>query len=308
MKVLTGKQRGKRIRQSWQLYIMILLPLTHLLIFAYYPLYGLNIAFKNYTVGSMGDAEWVGFANFTRFFSAFNFWEILGNTFFLAVYSLIIGFPVPIMLALGLNAVQNKYFRKTVQMLTYAPYFISTVVLVGIMMQIFAPRIGLIDQIGMALGNPSRNIMADPNAFYSLYVWSGIWQSAGYSSIIYIAALASVPPELHEAALIDGASRWKRIVHIDLPEIMPTAMTLLIISVGNMVSSISFEKAFLLQNQLNLSKSEVLGTFIYKQGLASVIPDYGYGAAIGIFQSLIGICLILMANAIVKRVNQQNIW
>lgn len=294
-----------RVRQNWQLYTLLALPVLYLLIFQYWPMYGAQIAFRNFNaVGGITGSPWVGLQHFQRFINSYDFVRTLRNTLVISLYSLIVGFPFPIMLALGLNYVGRAWFRKTVQLVTYAPYFISTVVMAGIVLQFLQPNAGLINQILGVFGFPQRNFMAEPELFAHIYVWSGLWQTIGFSAIIYLAALTSVDPTLHEAAIVDGASKLQRMRHIDLPEIMPLAIVLLILSLGGILST-GFEKILLLQNPLNIRTSEVIDTYVYRIGLASVVPNYSYAAAIGLFKSLVGLVLVLLVDRFAKRMGQQ---
>ncbi len=292
------------MRRSWQLYALIALPLLYLLVFAYWPMYGVQIAFRDFNPGQgITGSPWVGLKHFERFISSYDFARTLQNTLVLSLYGLVVGFPFPIMLALGLNYVNRHWFQKSVQMVTYAPYFISTVVMVGIILQLLAPNTGLVNHILRALGFQQVNFMARPELFAHIYVWSGIWQGIGFSAVIYLAALSGVDPTLHEAAIIDGASKLQRMRHIDLPEIMPLATVLLILSMGGILST-GFEKILLLQNPLNLRVSEVIDTYVYRVGLASAVPNYSYAAAVGLFKSVIGLILVLAVDRFAKRVGQ----
>lgn len=298
----------RNLFERWQLYVLMLLPLTYLIIFRYVPMYGAIIAFKNYvpTKGVWG-SDWVGFKYFIRFFHSYEFVQIMKNTLYISFYSLIAGFPFPIILALCLNNVKAKFFKKTVQMITYAPHFISVVVMVGIIMQLLDPRVGLISSILKVLGLPAHNFMAEPGWFSHIFVWSGIWQNVGFSCIIYLAALAAIDPSLHEAAVMDGASKLKRMRHIDLPGILPVAVILLIMDAGR-VLDIGFEKILLMQNPLNLSSSEVIDTYVYKVGLASTAINYSYSASIGLFKSVINLFLLLLVNRLAKKLGQTGLW
>jgi multiple sugar transport system permease protein/putative aldouronate transport system permease protein len=282
--------------------------LLYIIVFNYIPIYGAQIAFKNFriTEGIWG-SPWVGFEHFKRFFNSYEFERLIGNTLALSIYSLLAGFPFPIILALLLNYVNNERFKKTVQMVTYAPNFISTVVLVGMIMQFLSPQIGIVNNILEALGMERIHFMAKPEYFRHIYVWSGVWQTTGFSSIIYIAALAAIDPQLHEAAIVDGATKVQRIWHIDLPGIMPTAIILLILNSGNILR-VGFEKALLMQTPLNLRTAEVIDTYVYKIGLASPTVNYSYPAAIGLFQSVIGFILLVLVNNIAKRVSETSLW
>ncbi|MDR1536402.1 MAG: ABC transporter permease subunit [Clostridiales bacterium] len=299
------------ITSRWQLYLFLLLPLAYLILFAYVPMAGLQIAFKKYSsalgMGIWG-SPWVGFSQFTKFFSSYMFKRVLTNTVSVSLYALLAGFPIPILFALSLNSIQRRRYKKTVQMVAYMPYFISTVVLVGMLMQMINPRIGIFGVAYTAMtGKDAPNLIGLPDAFRHLYVWSGIWQSVGWSSIIYLAALSGIDTELHEAAQIDGASRFQRVLHIDFPGIVPTAIILLILNSGQ-IMNVGFEKAFLMQNTLNLRSSEVISTYVYKVGLASGIQDFSYATAIGLFNSLINFSIIIFVNQIAKRTVGEGLW
>lgn len=298
----------QRIRRHWQLYVLLAPPILYLLVFHYWPMYGVQIAFRDFNaVLGISGSPWVGWKHFTRFVSAYDFWRTLQNTLVLSLYSLAANFPFPIMLALGVNYVARRWFQKTVQMVTYAPYFISTVVMVGIILQLLAPNTGLVNHILKALGMAQVNFMAKPELFPHIYVWSGVWQGVGFASIIYLAALSSVDPTLHEAASIDGASKLQRMWHIDLPEIMPLAIILTILGLGGILST-GFEKILLMQNPLNLRTSEVIDTYVYRVGLASLVPNYSYAAAVGLFKSVVGLILVVLVNQIARRYGPASIW
>ncbi|WP_079410110.1 ABC transporter permease [Paenibacillus ferrarius] len=298
----------KNASSHWQLYLFMLLPIIYLLIFKYVPMYGALIAFKNYlpTKGVWG-SEWVGLKHFDRFFHSYEFVRIMKNTILLSIYSLFAGFPFPIILALSLNYVNARFFKKTVQMITYAPHFISVVVMVGIILQMMDPRVGLVQTIMKYFGLPTINFMGIPEWFSHVFVWSGIWQNVGFSCIIYLAALAAVDPSLHEAAVVDGANKVQRMWHVDLPGIMPVAVILLIMNTGH-VLDIGFEKVLLMQNPLNMSSSEVIDTFVYKVGLASTAINYSYSSAIGLFKSVINLVLLVLVNRIARKLGQTSLW
>lgn len=295
-------RRMTRILQSWQLYAMLLFPLIYLFIFCYYPMLGSQIAFRDYTarLGIWG-SKWVGLKHFIKFIESYQFWPIIKNTLFLSAYSIIASVPIPIILALSLNAVRGVYYKKTLQLFTYLPNFISTVVMVGILKQILHPQIGLIAALGGALGFAVKDPFASAAVFPNLYVWGRVWQQTGWSSIIYFAALSAVDPAQHEAAIVDGANRFQRILYVDIPVIIPTAVINLILSMGR-VMSIGFERIFLMQTDLNISASEIISTYVYKVGLTG-IPDYSYSTAINLFNSAINLVLILLANKIGKKVS-----
>lgn len=305
---LSKNTAAKQIIKNWQLYLLIALPIAYIIIFNYIPMYGAQIAFKNFNpVIGIWKSPWVGLENFRRFFHSYEFSRLMWNTILLSVYSLLAGFPFPIILALMLNYVNNERFKKTVQMVTYAPNFISTVVMVGMILQFLSPQTGIINNLLEKLGMERINFMAKPEYFRHIYVWSGIWQTTGFGSIIYIAALAAIDPQLHEAAIVDGATKWQRIWNIDIPGIMPTAIILLILNTGNILN-VGFEKVLLMQTPLNLRTSEVIGTYVYKIGLASQVANYSYPAAIGLFQSLVGFVLLVIVNNIAKRIGETSLW
>jgi putative aldouronate transport system permease protein len=293
---------------NWELYLMALIPVVWLVVFMYVPMYGNVLAFKTFNAakGILG-SDWVGWANFERFFRSYNFREILWNTFYLNAYDLVVGFPIPIILALILNYAPSQGFKKTVQMVTYAPHFISTVVMVGIIFKLFADRIGLINLGLRALGLPEAGFLADPAWFSHVYVWTGIWQNMGWGTIIYLAALSAVDPQLHESARVDGATIWQRIWHIDIPGILPVIVILLILRSGQILN-IGFEKIFLMQNTVNISASEVIDTFVYKVGLASRNPNFAYATAIGLFKNAIAFVLLVVVNRIARRTSETSLW
>jgi multiple sugar transport system permease protein/putative aldouronate transport system permease protein len=298
----------KQMKKSWQLYALLALPVIYVLVFKYYPMYGAQIAFKDY-IASKGVAgsEWVGMKHFIRFFNSYEFGKLMKNTLIISLYSLLAGIPFPIILALSLNYVKNQLFKKSVQMITYAPHFISVVVMVGIVMELLDPRNGLVNMLLGQLGIEPINFMAKPEYFSSIYVWSGIWQNVGFSCIIYLAALAGVDPAQHEAAVIDGASKLQRMLHIDLPSIMPVMIILLILNTGHILD-LGFEKVLLLQNPLNVRTSEVIDTFVYKVGLASQAMNYSYSTAINLFKSVIGLILLILVNQMAKKAKQESLW
>lgn len=298
----------KMIRGKYQLFLFILIPLIWLFVFKYLPLAGLQIAFRKYELRSLiSESKWVGIKYFTRFFSSYEFERVIKNTLMTSLYSLAASFPIPIILALCLNSVEAIRFKKFVQTLTYIPHFISTVVLVGMIIQFLNPRIGLYGIIYFRLtGSFPEDILGNSKAFYHLYVWSGIWQNMGWSSIVYMAALSSVDAQLHEAAQIDGASRFQRCCHVDLPSILPTATILLIMNSGSILS-VGFEKAYLMQNSLNLETSEVISTYVYKVSIVNG-TDFSYGTAIGLFNSLINLAVLSLVNYFAKRINETSLW
>ncbi|MDL2232442.1 ABC transporter permease subunit [Ruminococcaceae bacterium OttesenSCG-928-L11] len=299
----------KEYLNNWQLYVLLLLPLIWLIIFCYYPMLGTQIAFKKFKLSQgIWGSPWVGLDNFQRFFHSYQFTRVLKNTLTLSFYNLLAGFPLPIILALALNVVRNQFYKKFVQMVTYIPHFISVLVIVGMLIQIFNPRIGLYGVIVQRLtGEAAPDLLGNPKAFPHLYVWSGAWQTLGWSSIIYLSALSAVDPELHEAAKVDGASRFKRLLVLDLPTVIPTATILLILNVGR-IMSIGFEKVYLMQNDLNLSASEIISTYVYKVALGPQGGDFSLGAAIGLFNSVINLILIVVVNKVSNKVSGSGLW
>lgn len=285
---------------------MILPIVAYYIIFAYVPMYGVTLAFKDYIIkkGILG-SPWVGFEHFLRFFRAYNFKQLLTNTLGISVYSLLVGFPIPIIFALMLNYLNRPLLKKIVQMVSYAPYFISTVVICGMLNIFMAPDTGVFNHILNFFGLDSVNFLAKPEWFKSIYVWSGVWQGMGWSSIIYISALAGVNYELHEAAILDGATKFHRMIHVDLPSIKSTIIMLLILQVGSLMN-VGFEKVYLLQNSLNKSAASVISTYTYEVGLIN--SDYSYSTAVGLFNSVINIILIVMANQLSKKVADESLF
>ncbi|MFV0342857.1 MAG: ABC transporter permease [Anaerocolumna sp.] len=302
------KSIWKRMQKRWQLYLLLLIPIVYIIIFNYIPMAGLVIAFKKYdfSKGIFG-SPWVGLDNFVKFVSSYKFELVLKNTLTISLYSLLT-FPIAIIFALFLNALPSKRYQKTIQITTYIPHFISTVVMVGLIFQLLNNRTGMFGSLySFFTGNSAPNILADGESFKHLYVWSGVWQGTGYSSIIYIAALAGVDPSLHEAGRIDGASRFQLLRYIDFPSIVPTISIMLILAVGN-IMNIGFEKVLLMQNSLNMNYSEIISTYVYKVGLASGISDFSLSTAISMFNSVINFILLLVANTISKKISGNKIF
>lgn len=300
------KKPKKKILQNWQLYIFILPAFLYFFIFHYIPMYGVQIAFKDF-IPSLGiwGSEWVGFEHFTRFFSSYYFWDLIKNTLGISVYELIVGFPLPIILALALNEAKDGLYKRTVQTVTYAPHFISVVVMAGMIIAFLAPATGIINHAIELVGFEPIAFMSDPAWFKSVYVLSGVWQSTGWGTIIYLAALAGVDPQHHEAAIVDGASRLQRIWHINIPAIIPTIAILLIMNVGN-IMAMGFEKILLLQNPLNLESSNVIATFVYQAGLLDA--QYSFAAAVGLFNAVINAILLVTVNYVAKKTSETSLW
>ncbi|GIN72557.1 sugar ABC transporter permease [Bacillus sp. J14TS2] len=308
-KIVMPGSRFSRIRKnflkSWQLYTFLLPALTFFVIFHYIPMYGVQIAFKDFfaTMGING-SPWVGFEHFERFFNSYYFWRLLKNTLIISLYQLCL-FPLPIVFALMLNELRNGAFKKWTQTLTYAPHFISVVVVVGMIIAFLDPTTGIVNILIEKLGGNSVQFLTSPDWFRHIYVWSGEWQGLGWGSIIYLAALAGVNPELLEAAKVDGATRFQRILHINIPAILPTIVILFILNIGKFMS-VGFEKVLLLQNSLNSETSDIIQTFVYETGLLE--GQYSFAAAVGLFDSVINIILLVTVNQIAKKVSDNSLW
>lgn len=295
------------MKQNWLLYVFLLPGLVYIITFCYAPMYGIQIAFKNYryTKGIWG-SQWVGMKWFQTFFEAPRFWQILKNTLNLSLYSLVVGFPLPIALALVLNNVKSLKLKKFAQTITYMPHFISTVTLVGMMSIFFSPNSGIVNiLLSLVGGSGDVYFMGTASYFPHLYVWSDIWQGMGWGSIIYMAALSGVDQELHEAAMIDGANMAKRVWYIDLPAIAPTMVIMLILRCGS-IMSVGYEKVYLMQNSLNLSTSEVIATYTYKLGL--IQQEFSYAAAIGLFNNVINFAILILVNKMADKVSGASLW
>ncbi len=301
----TQPELSKRIRKSIPYYVLVALPLIYLLLFKYYPMLGVQIAFRDFKVrGGIWGSPWVGLDHFAEFFESPTSWTIILNTLKLSVYSLLAGFPIPIVLAIFLNESRSAKFRKFTQMITYMPYFISTVVLVSMIIQFTDISTGFINQIIKALGGEAKNFMGTVTYFRHLYVWTGVWQTMGYSAIVYLAALTGVPVELYEAAKVDGASKLRRIISIDIPYIAPTIITLFILNTGSILS-VGFEKVYLMQNSINTPVSEVISTYVYKIGVLQF--NYSYSTAVGLFNSVVNLIMILFVNTVSDRVGKVSV-
>jgi putative aldouronate transport system permease protein len=294
----------KSFRRHWQLYLVMVPGLLYFLIFKYVPMASAVIAFKDYNVvqGVWG-SPWVGFKYFELFFNNPVFWTLIKNTLGLSLYALVVGFPIPIILAVCLNEIRDGFFKRFTQLVTYAPYFISTVILVSMTMLILSPRLGAVNLGLQALGQQPINFLGIPSLFPSIYVWSGVWQFSGYAAVVYLAALSGIDPQLREAARIDGASRFQIIRNVDLPGIMPVILIILILNVGNLLA-VGFEKVFLLQNPLNLATSEVISTYVYKIGLLNA--NFSFATAVGLFNSVVNMILLVTVNGIAKRVSDSD--
>jgi len=294
------------MKRNYVLYLFLLPTVAYIFIFHYLPMYGVQIAFKDFLAskGIMG-SPWVGFKYFERFLLSPDFGQIIWNTLGISLYSLIVGFPIPIVLALMLNYASNARFKKLVQTVSYAPFFISTVVMTGIIVMLLSPRTGILNVIINSLGGESVYFLAKPEYFKTIYVLTGIWQHTGWASIIYIAALAGVGMEFHEAAIVDGASKLQRIWYIDIPSILPTAIILFILQVGQLMD-VGFEKTFLLQNPMNIQSSEVISTYVYKVGLLDI--QYSFSAAVGLFNNAINFVLLILVNRLSRKYTETSLW
>ncbi len=299
---LTVGERIKRyMSHNWQLWVMLLPAIIYIFIFCYIPMYGVQLAFReyNYSTGLLG-GKFVGLKYFNQYFTSNMFWPTLRNTFVLAATSIIVGFPIPIILALVINQLRNQKWRKFVQTVVYIPYFISVVVMVSMINIMFSNTSGVIGNFLKAihLVGANVNIVGDAGAFVPLYVLTGVWQSMGWNSIIFIAALSSVDTQLYDAARVDGANRWQTMINIDLPALVPTIMILLILNMGNILN-VGFDKVFLMQNSLNLGVSQVISTYVYTVGIKS--SQFSFGTAVGLFNTLVNFVCLIIANILSKK-------
>lgn len=288
------------------LYIFALPAILYLAVFNYAPLFGLQIAFRDFrpALGVWG-SKWVGLQYFDKFFSSYSFWTLLKNTLTLSVYQLIVCFPFPIILALVLNYCPSLRLKKVTQTITYVPHFLSVVVLVGIMFIFFSPGTGVVNNLIRSCGGQPIDFLGSANLFPHMFVWSACWQNVGWSSIIYMSALAGVSQEVHEAAIVDGATKLQRIRHVDLPALLPTIITLLILNSGQ-IMSVGYEKVYLLQSAGNLTTSEIISTYVYKIGIQGA--QYSYATAIGLFNNVVNLIIILVVNKISDRLTGAGLW
>ncbi|WP_409342673.1 ABC transporter permease [Paenibacillus sp. MBLB4367] len=296
----------KRIVRNYDLYLLFLPTLAYFIIFHYAPMYGLQIAFKNFNpIKGITGSPWVGFDNFERFFESYQLVTIIKNTLGISIYELLVSFPAPIILALMINQLTSERFKRFVQTITYAPHFISTVVVVGMVYLLLSPKTGAVNSFLGLFGIEPIFFMGSAEWFKTVFVFSGVWQSVGWGTIIYLAALTAVNPDLHEAATVDGATKLQRVIHIDIPSILPTVIIMLIMNMGHMMS-VGFEKVYLMQNQLNVDSSETIQTYVYKAGL--VQAQYSYASAIGLFNTVINFILLISVNKIAKSLKQTSLW
>ncbi|MDR6879369.1 putative aldouronate transport system permease protein [Bacillus sp. 3255] len=293
------------LRRNKLLYLMVLPVIAYYVIFDYGPMYGLQIAFKDFSPGAgIWGSPWVGFDHFIEFFQSYYFWRIIRNTLLINVYELIFGFPAPIILALLLNELRKQAFKRIVQTITYLPHFISVVVIVGMLVD-FLARDGVVNQLLSLLNVTSKSYLSEPEWFRFIYISSGIWQQVGWGSIIYLAALSAIDPSLYEAAKVDGASRWKQVIHISIPGIMPTIIILFILKMGSMMS-VGSEKILLMYNPLTYDTADVISTFVYRKGILEA--SYSYTTAVGLFNAVIAFTLLIISNNLSKRVSETKLW
>ncbi len=295
----------RQVKQNWILYLMMIPVLVYFIVYCYVPMYGITLAFKkwNSKLGIIG-SQWIGLTHFKRFFSGYNFKNLLGNTLGISLYNVVVSFPLPIILALLLHYLEIKPLKKVVQMVSYAPHFLSTVIIASILI-LFCDTNGFFNVIAGFFGAEPVNLLAKPELFKHIYVWSDVWASVGWGAIIYIAALSGVDQQMHEAAIVDGANKLQRMLKVDLPTITPTIVMMLILKMGS-VMSLGFEKAFLLQNDLNLRSSQIIATYVYELGL--IKADYAFSTAVGLFNNVINAILVVSANAFSKKVLKESLW
>lgn len=294
------------IKGVWQLYLLALIPVAFVLIFAYLPMGGVLIAFKDFSIrkGIMG-SPWAGFKYFEQLFNTPIFFDIVKNTIVISLYSIVVGFPFPIILALAFNEMHNQKLKKVMQTITFAPYFISTVVVVSIIMQVFSYRYGVVNETIKLFGNKAVDFIGSSDFFLPAYVWSGVWQGAGYGSVLYIAALAGIDIALYEAASLDGANKLQKIWHIDLPGILPTIIITLILTTGGILS-VGFEKVYLMQNPVNYGMSEILSTYVYKVGIQQA--QFSFATAVGLFNSAVNCAILLLVNWFARRASETSLF
>jgi putative aldouronate transport system permease protein len=296
----------KSLLNNYDLYLMFLPVLVWYIIFCYLPMYGVQIAFKNFNpaVGIM-KSPWIGFRHFIRFFNGNYIFRILRNTVGISFYSILIGIPAPIILAILFCELKAKRFKAVAQTISYAPNFLSTVVVATLILTFFNPRGGMINYVRTLFGLEMINYIARPAYFWHLYVWTGIWQGVGFGSVLYVAAISGIPAEQYEAATIDGAGRLQRILHITIPNIIPTIVIVSILSIGG-IMNVGFEKVFLLQNAQNAEASEVISTYVYKVGLQSA--QFSFSAAVGLFNNVVNFVILVAANAAARRLGETSLW
>lgn len=300
------KRLGNDIKRDKLLYLMLIPFAAYFIIFVYKPMYGLQIAFKDYNVfKGVSESPWVGMENFTEFFSGPYFWRILKNTVMISLYDLVFCFPAPIILALLFNEVKSKGFKKFAQTSTYIPYFISAVVIAGLVTSFLSPSTGIVNNIIALFGGERTYFLTQPHYFRGIFTIMNIWKTAGFNSIIYLSALTAIDEGLYEAAVIDGANRWKQTTHITLPGIMPTMVMMFIMKIGNMLN-VGYELIILLYQPTTYETADVINTYVYRTGL--VDANYSLAAAVGLFNGLVGMVLVCTANSVSKRVTEYGLW
>lgn len=296
----------KDLKKHKWLYVMLIIPVIFVVIWNYWPMYGVIIAFKDYSpaFGILG-SPWVGLKHFERFFASYFFLEIIVNTLRLSLYSLLVSVSLPIILALLFNELNRKWFKSTAQTISYIPNFISVVVVIGMVQFFFSSQDGMINMLLNTFGFPSIDFLGSPKWFPHIYVWSGVWQGVGWGTLIYTAAMSGISPDQYEAAYLDGASRLQCIRHITIPSIMPTIVISTILATGSILS-VGFEKTFLLQNAANLASSEVLSTYTYKMGIIN--GEYSFSAAVGLFNNVINFIVLFIVNKLAQKTNESSLW
>lgn len=303
-----SKRFAQRLKKTWPLYMLLLPGVLATSIFSYGPMYGAIIAFKDYKIAKgIWGSSWVGFKWFEKFITHYQFETLVANTLRISIYNIVATMAVAVLLALMIHCLRNKAVKSVLQTITYLPHFVSVVVMVGTLIRFLNPTLGVLSKLIQSLGGTNRDLMGIPSAVPHLYVWSGIWQNAGWSTIMYLAALTSVDPELHEAAIVDGASRVKRIIHIDVPTIIPVFVISLIMNMGK-VLTVGTDKILLMQNDLNRTTTEVISSYVYHQGIAAASPKYSYATAIGLMNSLLSFILIVVVNQICKKANDTSLF
>lgn len=296
----------KNVLKHWQLYAIMIPAILFYIFFMYRPMWGLQIAFKNFKIFTgIEKSNWVGFAHFVKFIESPYFWRNLKNTLLINVYGLLFGFPIPILLALMLNEVKNIYFKKTIQTMTYLPHFISIVVIAGIVVNFLSPSNGLINILIEKLGGEKTNFLVKPEYFRTIFISMNIWKEAGFNAIVYLAALSGIDPNLYEAAYVDGANKFKRILHVTIPGIMPTIIVLLVLKIGSMLS-VGYEAIILLYQPATFETADVISTYVYRMGLEGA--QYDYAAAVGLFNAIISVLLVVLANRVSKKFSGTSLW
>jgi putative aldouronate transport system permease protein len=301
-----GFNRWKAIKKNYDLYIIIAPVILYFIIFLYWPMYGVQIAFKDFSpaLGITG-SPWAGLKHFERFFNSYYIERLLTNTIGISGYSILVGIPAPIILALMFNELRSSKFRTVSQTIFYAPNFLSIVVVVSMILFFMNPTTGFINAVRELMGYEVVNFMAEPKYFWHIYVWSGVWQGVGWGSIVYSAAISGIPTEQYEAAVIDGATKMQRIWHVTIPGILPTIVIISIMNVGN-IMNVGFEKIFLMQNNLNVDASEVIATYVYKSGIQGA--QFSFSAAVGLFNNVVNFILLAVVNFVARRVGETSLW